>query len=350
MNKSLYRRFAEWIRKWPLIVSVAVWVVLAILLFAFLAQFWAGWDILSPLSDKKDPDIAIKLVQIVMLLVGGIGAVGYLVIKYQERNAGKREEQRTLEDRTERSLSAAINMLGDSAPSTRLAGVYALADIADKNRGGYRQRVVNILCGYLRTKRIDDNAVESTIISTTRTHLLKKRDDENPDMQVNQLLEDDQLWCDCEFDFHGSFFCEALDLKNCTFDTAVSFGGATFGNGAYFDGATFGDGAYFDGATFGDEALFAAATFGDEAYFGAATFGDEAYFGGAKFGDWARFDSATFGDRARFDCATFGDGARFETATLPVSCSLQENNLPKGAKWKNSPPTFSDDSKENAGG
>lgn len=36
----------------------------------------------------------------------------------------------------------------------RIAGVYALADVADTYEGPYHQRVVDILCGYLRTDRL----------------------------------------------------------------------------------------------------------------------------------------------------------------------------------------------------
>lgn len=101
-----------------------------------------------------------SIVKTALTLVGGVGAVAYLVIKYQERQQAKRNEERARREETREEnrlintkMQDAVNQLGSDKVSTRIAGVYALTDIADTYRGRYRQRVVDILCGYLRSDR-----------------------------------------------------------------------------------------------------------------------------------------------------------------------------------------------------
>ena len=121
--------------------------------------------------------------------------MAYLVIKYQERRQAERDEQREEDRHINAKMQQAVDQLGSDKASTRIAGVYALADVADTYRGGYRQRVVDILCGYMRSDRetyplgadgkpvMDqsksgdaDKAVESTIIAVMRNHLRRERE------------------------------------------------------------------------------------------------------------------------------------------------------------------------------
>ena len=72
----------------------------------------------------------------------------------------------------------ATRLLDSDVASTRIAGVMVLAEIADTYRGNYRQSVVDILCGYLRTwhreeEKGHDAAVESAILSVIATHVNK---------------------------------------------------------------------------------------------------------------------------------------------------------------------------------
>lgn len=85
-------------------------------------------------------------IKVTLTALGGVGAVGYLVIKYRERAALERSE-------ADEKLVRAVQQLGDPSPQVRIAGVYALADVADTYGGPYHQCVVDILCGYLRTDR-----------------------------------------------------------------------------------------------------------------------------------------------------------------------------------------------------
>ena len=74
-------------------------------------------------------------IKVTLTALGGVGAVGYLVIKYRERAALERGE-------ADEKLVRAVQQLGDASPQVRIAGVYALADVADTYEGPYHQRVV----------------------------------------------------------------------------------------------------------------------------------------------------------------------------------------------------------------
>ena len=150
-RKAAGRWCKEWMGGLPLFAAIAIWAVLSIIAF-LLAMCWLGrvpfWQL------KLDPEKqAENIVKIALTLVGGVGAVAYLVIKYQERQQAGRAEKREKDRTVDTKMQDAINQLGSDKASTRIAGVYALTDIADRYKDSYRQRVVDILCGYLRSDR-----------------------------------------------------------------------------------------------------------------------------------------------------------------------------------------------------
>ena len=281
--------------------------------------------------------------------------MAYLVIKYQERQQAGRAEKREKDRIVDTKVQDAINQLGSDRASTRIAGVYALTDVADRYKGGYRQRVVDILCGYLRSDRssyapdrsgqpvwdasghlvesvASDEAVESTILSVMRDRLRKERkDDETGD--VRQTVDDDQLWCACTFDLHEATFHEAVDLTDSTFECVPNFRGTKFERRADFrgthfagdvgfDGADFAGDARFDGTTFTGDANFYVADFAGGARFGDATFAGDADFGWADFAGGARFDWATFTGDTDFIGATFTRYADFLGAEFRASAAF----------------------------
>jgi len=266
-------------------IFIALWVFLGISLFSTIVYIWTGWFPFSPLSklSNVDPNFNSNPIPSALAMVGGIGGVGYLVIKY-------REWQAVLNKNLEEKILTAITMLGNKdAPSTRIAGIYMLADIANTQKGGYQKRVVNILCGYLRTERGKDNAVESTIFSVFRRHLIKH--------QLYQVLTDDQLWCDCYFDLHGVVFSELADFNRANF--------TLYGN---FTKATFTEKANFMEAIFTQDACFDEATFMQDVYFNRARFTQDVYFNKARF-------------------------TRNKQLVFPAGFPLQDNGLPIGAEW-----------------
>ena len=309
----------------PLFVSISIWVVIAIVAF-LSAMSWLGRTPFWQLSlDSKTQ--AESIVKIALALVGGVGAVAYLVIKYQERQQAKRDEERAeheeeraqnREKREEdRLVSAkmhdAVGQLGSDKALMRIEGVYALTDIADTYGGEYRQRVVGLLCGYLRSDREAypigadgrpmtdrpksgdaDKAVESEIIKVMRDHLRKERRTSNGEIRVRQLVDDDQLWCGCSFDLHGATFHEDVDLMDTTFVRGLNFNGSKFEGHANFKRAILKGYAVFIGTAFEGDANFSRAIFGGNADFSKATFEGDARLNEAIFGGDVDLSKTTF--------------------------------------------------------
>ena len=368
-------RFIPSIESMPLFPTILIWEVLAIAAFSLLAYLWGGWAIWESLTGAgNDPS---EIVKIALTTVGGLGAVGYIVIRYRDSQASKRAEERELSRMVDDKMQAAINQLGAEQASTRIAGVYALAEIADTHHGGqhngsrpdddYRQRIVDILCGYLRSDRerptTDENgkpckngnydkAVESTIIAVIRKHLQKERDDQG-NQAVVQTLEDDQLWCACSLDLHGAHIHETFDLSGATIQTSMNCDNVQFHGGARFRNCIIQHGSFI-GATITDT-WFNGARITDTRFGGARI--TDTQFDGARITD-TRFIGATITD-TWFDVATIAN-ARFDYATIKAirfagirdqggitfkrakfqskdndfgPIKLESNGLPEGAEW-----------------
>ena len=332
---------AAWRRcKDSLFGAIAIWAVLGII--AFVLAMW-GLGRVPVWQLKLDPEKqAESIVKIALTLVGGVGAVAYLVIKYQEQQQAGRAEKREKDRIVDTKMQDAINQLGSDKASTRIAGVYALADIADTYRGGYRQRVVDILCGYLRSDRETyplgedgkpatglprsgdaDKAVESTILSMFVAHLKKGPRDENGDVTLRQQVRNDQLWCDCSFDLHGATFHEDVRLIGTTFEHGLNFQGTKFERGANFSVAHFTGGASFSGAHFTGGASFSGAHFTGGANFIMAEFRTSAVFSGIQGQPSFRFEECKFNKIFR--------GA-YEWGPIPIP--EDNDGLPAGAVWK----------------
>ena len=291
--RAVTRRFGTW----PLFGVILVWVVLALVVFTVLGWLWGEgplWSWQRWLTNWRGAGAgagSLDLVKVSLTTIGGIGGTGYLVIKYRERASAERAERDAEQDRAEQRLLSGVQQLGSGSPQVRIAGVYSLADVADTHRGEYRQRVVSILCGYLRTQRGEwrtivneqdgpeqsseekvyvshDGAVESTVLEVLVRHLRKRREKTKHRGAVTQLVEDDQLWCDCTIDLHDAVLTEIANFQGATF-TNANFQGATFTN-VNFQDATFTN-VNFRDATFTNDATFWDATF-TNANFWDATF------------------------------------------------------------------------------
>ena len=359
--RAVTRRFGTW----PLFGVILVWVVLALVVFTVLGWLWGEgplWSWQRWLTNWRGAGAgagSLDLVKVSLTTIGGIGGTGYLVIKYRERASAERAD-------AEQRLLSGVQQLGSGSPQVRIAGVYSLADAADTYRGEYRQRVVDILCGYLRTQRGEwqasdseqggpeqsseekvyvshDGAVESTVLEVLVRHLRKRCEKTKHRGAVTQLVEDDQLWCDCTIDLHDAVLTEIADFRGATFTSDADFRGATFNGYADFRGATFTSFADFRGATFNGYADFRGATFNGYADFQGATFTSDADFERATFTSFADFERATFNRFADFERATFNRyryaycrDATFSRSAPPRGLppeQVDEDGLPHGARW-----------------
>ncbi|MFC9929986.1 pentapeptide repeat-containing protein [Streptomyces sp. NPDC127190] len=264
-----------------------------------------------------------------------LASAGAFAGAWRSSRALRQNTERTLEHERTRLLnerfSTAAELLGHNEAACRLAGVHAMAGLAD-DWTERRQTCIDVLCAYLRMpypRGLAENTpddedpngqanreVRLTVIRTIRDHLLPANPAETS-------------WSGYDLDFTGAVF-DGGDFSNARFSGGkVRFTGATFSGGLVsFYGATFSGGSVgFYGATFsGSEVLFRGATFsGGSVNFRGATFSsdvvnfDRAAFSGGEVSFYgATFSSGTVNfDRAKFSSGTVNfDRARFSGATV----------------------------------
>jgi uncharacterized protein YjbI with pentapeptide repeats len=208
-----------------------------------------------------DPTVAAALIAVVGTVV--VAVTGFWTTRSVTGSTLAEQRTRTLNER----FAMAANQLGsDKPPAVRLAGVYALAGLADDWKEN-RQTCVDVLCGYLRTAYEPDPGGKAP----------------EPEQLAFQASREVR---------HTVIRVIAAHLKD---GAAVSWQGLNFDfTGVVFDGGSFGD-ANFSGGT---------------ADFSSAVFAGEVSFGGAKFsGSTVRFHLAKFsGGEVSFGAATFSSG------------------------------------------
>ena len=223
-------------------------------------------------------------------------------------------EQRT-RTRNERFATAAGQLGDDKPPTIRLAGVYAMAGLAD-DWPENRQTCVDVLCGYLRLPYEPDPGEEAP--RPERLAFRASREVRHTVIRVIAAhLRDGAAvsWQGWDFDFTGVVF-DGGDFSSARFSGGlVSFLGAQFSGGRVsFEAAGFSAGAVsFSGAVFLDGVVsFSGAVFsGGYVDFESAVFSgggvdfEEAEFSGGEvsFGD-AEFS----GGEVRFHSAQFSGG------------------------------------------
>ena len=318
----------------PAFLLQLIYWALVVIVFVVGAYFLFGW-MMGPTGGEQPERIDIT--RMALTVAAGFGGLVALVVAYRKQRDA--EEGRFVE-----RFGAAAEQLGHTDVAVRMAGVYAMAGVADRTKHmEQRQQCVNVLCGYLRLPYDPDSVEDHQVLTIVRNpehegtnpsreiHFQYRQNDREVRNTIVRIIadhlrrDDSESWSQCSFDFSNVFFEEANFSKARFKGEYTSFGGATFGGvRTAFDGATFGgEIALFDGATFGGEATsFHKATFGSETtsfhkvtfgaawtLFGGATFGGvKTLFGGATFGgEMTLFDGATFGGaRTEFDGVTFG--------------------------------------------
>ena len=347
--------------KKSLFLAIAFWTLLSVACYTALSWLWggrflAGWTNEKSLTFKE-------LLTTTLAAVGGIGAVGYLVIKYREQASTEREEVRQNEGEADKQLTAAVKQLGSKSPQVRIAGVYALADVADTYEGPYHQRVVDILCGYLRTDRLlrdtngntryatnedgtpnynhplsADGPVESTILSVLANHLRSSPTGEEKHSTPG-------TWSSCHIDIHNAHLTEKLRFNN-THITTINAQGTAFVGDVVFSAATFMQDANFDGTSFMNNASFWKVTFMQEADFRGATFQQDANFFAANLQQAATFYHSIFAGTTEFKFTKFPASTSFKDAIFNINqqdsghaifksddIHLTQYGIPAESKW-----------------
>ncbi|GAA0245130.1 hypothetical protein GCM10010492_50600 [Saccharothrix mutabilis subsp. mutabilis] len=261
----------------PLHVALAVLIGLVITAGSAFAMWWwlLGHPPLAPAAPVDfNAESRYRLLTIALTVTGGIGGVTALVIAYRKQRLGEadhaREDTRLFNERYAR----VAEQLGSDKAAVRLAGVYAMADLAD-DWAIRRQVCIDVFCGYLRLpyrppagdESDDDRAareerqVRLTVIRLIRDHL-------RPGAAVG--------WNGHDFDFTSAVF-DGGDFSGAVFDGgSVSFRSARFVGDVSFRGVVFAQGAEvsFDDAVFDGAkvSLIGAAFAGGEVSFGTSDF------------------------------------------------------------------------------
>ncbi|MGW1729897.1 pentapeptide repeat-containing protein [Streptomyces sp. NPDC001999] len=352
---------------WP------VWIVAPVALIAAGALGWGiyhyAYDHFAQAAADQKPPKPVDINDVLKATVTAltlIGAVLAGLYAYRKQLLAEGDAHRADASQLAERYTTAAEQLGHDQAAVRLAGVYALARLAD-DWAEQRQVCIDVLCAYLRMPyepdptapehKAGEREVRQTIIRVIRDHL------QQPDTPT--------AWCEHNFDFtsavfdggsfstshfrgranfdrarfaggtvdfastmfsggtvtfHGARFAGSMvDFIAAEFSSGVvDFHGATFGGGMVdFDGAEFGGGVVdFSGVEFGGSTVgFADARFsgGTVDFLGARFGGGVVDFHGATFGGgMVDFSGAEFsGGRVTFHDATFGGGmVDFDGATF----------------------------------
>lgn len=374
------------LRLWSIRRSIILVVAAALLLVGAMVAgaFWlADWP-----SLKKDasvtPATVFELLKLVFAVVAGIGGVAALVVAYRrqrvaehtnvlaefahqlanaaDRRAEAADERAKVE--TERNgvrlfnerFARASEQIGSEKAAVRLAGIYAMAGLADDWQEG-RQTCIDVLCAYLRMpyvpppvdiergagqggkararnqeirNALEERQVRRAVVGLVREHLARP---ESPPMvqpwgkenlYFDEVMLDlpepappmvrgrQQSWRGCNFNFDGAVF-DGVDFTEMFQDAGkFSFENAKFvGGSTSFAGSIFNGYASFDRAQFSHgEVGFDGVEFNGNISFREATFkGGVVAFSNAKFSGSVRFaDAVVSGGKVLFDAAIFDSG------------------------------------------
>ncbi|GAA4600596.1 hypothetical protein GCM10023195_00360 [Actinoallomurus liliacearum] len=309
---------------WPIgralaVAGLSVAVGLAMVTVVALAVL--GFPHLARHKDLSVGDL-LDVLKLVLGTVAGAGALAALVMNYRKQRVAEVAETRDRVRVFNERFTTAAGQLGHDEAAVRLAGIYAMAGLADDWEHG-RQTCIDVLCAYLRMPYEPDpgsgapaaeglvfgrnQEVRHAIIKVITTHL-------RSGARVS--------WRGHDFDFTGARF-DGGDFSHAKFiDGEISFTGAEFTGGTVsFAGAEFRSEVSFARAEFTggvvdfSGAEFTRVTSGTVSFSGAQFTGGEVSFGGAQFTSGVvDFSGAVFIDGT----ADFS-GAQFTGSTVDFS-------------------------------
>ena len=326
--KATQNRFTSWRHENDLFFSIIIWVLVATAAYTLLNWLWGDRGIFSGWLLEENTSTPLERIKVSLTILGGTGGIGYLVIKFRERSALERSE-------ADEKLVRAVQQLGDASPQVRIAGVYALADVADTYEGPYHQRVVDILCGYLRTDRLlkdangetryatdkdgvlnydhplsSDGPVESAILSIIASHLQQTPITENDTANGTAMPP----WSFYRIDLHDATLTEQVYFTDCQF-WQIDLRRTTFFDRAVFSRSHFTGATSFEYATFKKTAKYNQALFDFHSSFQGTIFEKEVFFDQTEFRTTANFKEARFANTVDFSSTHFASEPEFDDTT-----------------------------------
>jgi uncharacterized protein YjbI with pentapeptide repeats len=306
--------------------ALALGYVIGHLLACIVLGDWSWW----PWADL-DPERLYDVVRSDVAAVALAGAGGAALIAYRKQRTAE-EQQRTAEAQQRIAsgqheleqrrhvlaegadlrgrYTTAAEQLGHDNAAVRIAGVYAMAELADEwaRRGnfGQQQACIDVLCAYLRMPNTGAEVgpeleVRAAVLDVMRRHLLYD--------------SDETAWCHAQFNLRGAHLDSADLSGSILLGGRMDFARAVFTQDATFEHADLAGDVSFIGAVFNGDVTFLGATFaGSDTSFEDATFNASASFIGVDF----------VSSRTSFFQARFNNGARTSFAR---SCFLERTSF-----------------------
>ena len=310
-----------------------------------------------------DPQV---VAAVIAASVSFLTLIGTLAAQYFGRRATSKQLDRTLAEQRTRTLNerfaTAAEQLGSDKPAVRLAGVYAMAGLADDWEEN-RQTCVDVLCAYLRMPYEPDPGQDAPVQQRLDFHSSREVRHTVTWVVTAHLKKDAAVsWQGLNFDFHGvvfdggdfsaaQFSGGVVSFHSAQFSVTVGFGGAQFsGSMVFFWGAEFSGGTvYFNDAKFsGGTVYFCEAQFSggtvdfERARFSGGTvdFSEAQFSGGTVDFNRAQFSGGTVGfGGAQFSGSMVGTSpAQFSGGTVDFS-NAGDWSVPPVFPWTDTPPS-----------
>lgn len=314
--------------------SVLGWLVIGLLVAAATAGglLWLlGWP-RFPSTQAFGVDQMLDLLKIALSVVAGFGGVVLLAVNYRKQRVteaehvlaverGEREEVQGFNER----FGASAEQLAHDRAAVRLAGVYAMAGLAD-DWADKRQVCIDVLCGYLRLAPVDATGESQVCAAVLR--VFRERLDRNAEFSLRAVG-----WHHLDFDFTGVEFDEA-DFQGLVFAGKVVFDSAKFtGKLTTFGKTSFKHVFSCRDAVFGAErTTFAEVVFVDaQAEFVGADFSATVpdFSGMVLAGRSVRFQEVAFAGRVDFSDLTVSGGTFSFIRCVWEDCELDLSLLNK---------------------
>ncbi|WP_394614888.1 hypothetical protein JNUCC0626_34320 [Lentzea sp. JNUCC 0626] len=129
---------------WSIKRHIGLVVLIGLAVFgSSAALLWAA------LGFPAAPAQRLDVIKVALTVVAGVGGVVALVVAYRKQRISESAETREQTKLLTERFGAACNQIGNESPTVRLAGIYALASLADE-WPAQRQMCIDVLCSYLR--------------------------------------------------------------------------------------------------------------------------------------------------------------------------------------------------------
>ncbi|GAT68891.1 pentapeptide repeat domain-containing protein [Planomonospora sphaerica] len=307
----------------------------------FISALWLlGFPVLAPVGPQGiSLSRLLDVLKLSFAIVAGVGGVIALVVAYRKQKVTEAAEHRmqAAEKRADEAhqreatklfndrFSTASDKLGHDSPAVRLAGVHALAGLADDApTRELRQTVIDVLCAYLRmpykpAPGDDGDADERLLFAGLREvrHTIIRI------ITAHLRAGAATPWQGHNFDFTAVVF-DGGDFRDAEFSGGrVTFDDAEFSGGTVsFDRAVFSGGVVtFFYAVFSGGVV----TFNDAEFSGGRVIFDRTVF----YGSDVTFDNTMFtGGTVTFDFAAFSGGTvTFHSAEFPAGKITFDNTM-----------------------